>query len=341
MKAPIPANETARIETLHKSGILDSLPEQAYDDITLLASHICETPMSVMSIIDEERQWFKSKVGLDDTETPRELSFCAHAILEPESLLIVPDARLDPRFVDNPMVVDGPQVRFYAGAPLVTAEGHALGSLCVIDQTPRQLTEVQLNALQALARQVMAQFTLHQQAQALKSLNEQLESLSVRDELTGVNNRRAFNIALRRELARAERYNSPLSLVLLDVDSFKSYNDSFGHQAGDEVLRQVGKILPGHINDMAVAARYGGEEFALILPDTSAKAALAIAEKVRSVLELSVWPRRAITASFGVATTTDALCSEEELIAAADAALYSSKSAGRNRVTHCLIMGYK
>ncbi|HEX8464306.1 MAG TPA: sensor domain-containing diguanylate cyclase [Abditibacterium sp.] len=335
MKAALPANETARLETLHQSGLLDSLPEQAYDDITLLASHICGTPMAVMSLVDGERQWFKSKVGIEGSETPREHSFCAHAILEPQSLFIVPDARLDPRFADNPAVVADPSIRFYAGAPLVTPEGHALGSLCVVDRKPRVLTEIQKQALQALSRQVMAQFTLHEQTQQLQSLNEQLERLSVRDELTGVNNRRAFNAALSRELARARRYDAPLSLVMLDVDNFKKYNDSFGHQAGDEVLRKVGQILPQHLSEMGVAARYGGEEFALILPDTDAQTAQKIAEALRIALETASWPQRAITASLGVATTSAKLQAETALLAAADAALYAAKHAGRNRVMHC------
>lgn len=338
MNAPLPANETARLETLHASGLLDTLPEQAYDDITLLASQICQTPIAYMSLVDEKRQWFKSKVGLEANEIPREHSFCAHAMLEPQSLLIVPNAQVDSRFADNPAVVGELNVRFYAGAPLVTPEGHALGSLCVVDKAPRQLSESQLSALQALSRQVMAQFTLHQQARQMKALNAQLERLSVRDELTGLHNRRAFNSALYRELGRAKRYSSPLSLVLLDVDRFKSYNDSFGHLAGDEVLRQVGQVLLAHLEkqsgDMVVAARYGGEEFALILPDTLQQVALRIAEEVRLALQERSWPKRAITASLGVATTTLYLNSEDELIAAADAALYASKSAGRNRVTH-------
>lgn len=348
MNAPLPANETARLETLHQSGLLDSLPEQAYDDITPLASYICDTPMAIMSLVDKDRQWFKSKIGLPVSETSRDYSFCSHAILEPDGLFIVPDAKLDARFADNPFVLSDPKIRFYAGAPLITPEGHALGSLCVIDKKPRQLTDTQMRALQALARQVMAQFTLYGQAQEMQKLNAKLERLSVRDELTGVSNRRAFNIALKREIGRALRYGSPLSLVMLDVDNFKSYNDTFGHQEGDYVLQRVGAILSHHVSEIAVAARYGGEEFALILPDTPAEQACQIAELVRLELEAVMWPKRAITASFGVATTavkTSAvktssadLLDETALISAADSALYRSKGAGRNRVTHCRVL---
>jgi diguanylate cyclase (GGDEF)-like protein len=334
MKPPTPSNEVARLETLYQSGLLDSLPEQAYDDITLLASHICGTPIAIMSLIDSHRQWFKSIIGIEVSETPLEQSFCAHAILQPEDLFIVPDARLDPRFANNPLVIDDPTIRFYAGAPLVTSAGHALGALCVIDRTPRELTEMQKRALQALSRQVIAQVALGEQAEKMQSLNEQLQRLSIRDELTGVNNRRAFNIALKREMAHTERYGAPLSLVMLDVDKFKLFNDSFGHQAGDEVLRKVGAILPKYVEEMGVAARYGGEEFALILPDTNAETAIKVAESVRRAIECAIWPHRPITASLGIATTTSALNAEATLLAAADAALYASKNAGRNRVTH-------
>ncbi len=334
MKAATPANENARLETLLLSGLLDSLPEQAYDDITLLASHICETPIAIVGFIDQERQWYKSKVGVDSSEVAREHSFCAHSILQPDTILIVPDARLDPRFADNPSVLCEPGIRFYAGAPLVTSEGYAVGSLCVADSRPRQLNDTQIGALKALARQVIAQFTLGEQAQELQRLNQQLELLSVRDELTGVNNRRAFNITLSREISRAIRYQMPLSLVMIDVDNFKSYNDTFGHQAGDEVLQMVGSLLPRHLEEMSVAARYGGEEFALILPDTSAQNALQIAEKLRCSFEQTVWPRRSVTASFGIATTNFGYHDKIALVTAADTALYTSKQAGRNRVTH-------
>lgn len=157
--ADIPLDEQDRIATLQEYQILDTLPEQVYDDLTRLAAHICETPIALVSLVDTDRQWFKSRVGLDAAETPRELAFCAHAILE-DQLLVIPDASADERFADNPLVVSGPNVKFYAGAPLVTPSGHAIGTLCVIDQKARTLKPAQLGMLEALGRQVVSQLEL-------------------------------------------------------------------------------------------------------------------------------------------------------------------------------------
>jgi GAF domain-containing protein len=169
MKPPIPGNETERLAALREYHILDTLPEQAYDDITALAAHLCGTPLAVITLVDEDRQWFKSRVGLDLTETPREFSFCAHAILDVD-LFEVADTERDLRFADHPGVSGYPHVRFYAGAPLVTAEGQALGTLCVADTVPRRLTEQQQSSLRALARQVMAQLELRRSVTHLESL---------------------------------------------------------------------------------------------------------------------------------------------------------------------------
>src|SRR5690242_9502960 len=143
MHAPVPDNETDRLAALYSLNILDSAPEQDFDDIVALASNVCSTPMSLVTLVDMDRQWFKARCGQDLVETSRELSFCAHAILG-RDLLVVPDATKDARFSDNPTVTVDGGIRFYAGAPLVTTEGYALGTLCVIDNEPRQLDVEQL-----------------------------------------------------------------------------------------------------------------------------------------------------------------------------------------------------
>ncbi len=168
-----PTNEWQRLETLRGYEILDTEPEAAFDDLTLLASYICQTPVALISLIDADRQWFKSKVGVSVTETSRDIAFCASAILQPD-VFIVPDASEDERFAENPLVVSEPKIRFYAGATLMT-DGHALGTLCVVDRVPRELKPEQLEALRALSRQVLAQLELRRNLKRLE------KSLAARD----------------------------------------------------------------------------------------------------------------------------------------------------------------
>lgn len=170
--APMPIQEVARVAALQKYAILDTDPEQAFDDLTLLASYICRTPIALISLVDENRQWFKSKVGLDVSETSREVAFCSRAILQ-NDVFIVPDTLQDERFRDNPLVVSEPGIRFYAGAPLITDEGYALGTLCVIDRTPREISPDQKDALRALSRLVLAQLEFRRNLMLLKeALND-------------------------------------------------------------------------------------------------------------------------------------------------------------------------
>jgi anti-sigma regulatory factor (Ser/Thr protein kinase) len=169
--------EAARLETLRKYQILDTDPEMGFDDLALLASQICEAPMAAISLVDRDRQWFKARVGLSAQETPRSISFCTHAI-EQRGIFIVPDALKDARLRDNPQVTGDPHIRFYAGAPLITREGHVLGTLCVVDRRARRLTTNQAQALGALRRQVEAQLELRRRLIELRAANAGIQKLA-------------------------------------------------------------------------------------------------------------------------------------------------------------------
>jgi GAF domain-containing protein len=162
-----PANEEARLVALDKYAILDTDPEQSFDDLTLLASFVCKTPIALISLIDEDRQWFKSRVGLEAAETSRDIAFCSTAILQPD-VFVVPDALADDRFRDNPLVVSDPHIRFYAGAPLINEDGYALGTLCVVDRAPRELAPDETEGLKALSRLVLAQLEFRRNLILLK-----------------------------------------------------------------------------------------------------------------------------------------------------------------------------
>jgi GAF domain-containing protein len=176
MKAALPPNESERLTALRDYHILDTEAEQDYDDITLLAAQICQVPVALISLVDESRQWFKSKLGIKQCQTPRDVAFCAHAILQAEPL-IVRDALKDYRFADNALVKRSPHIRFYAGFPLFNPQGHALGTLCAIDRRPRQLSAAQNRAMRALSRLVMARMELRRVSTHLANELEKVKTL--------------------------------------------------------------------------------------------------------------------------------------------------------------------
>ena len=180
MSAPTLQNEKKRLKVLWQYEVLDTVPEELFDDLTELAARICEAPIALISLVDEKRQWFKSKVGTSVNETSRDFSFCAHAIRQSD-LFIVPDATKDPRFASNPLVTSDPRIRFYAGAPLITADGYALGTLCVIDKVPRELRPDQKQALLILARHVVSQLELRRRSRELANVRQ--ESDQYREEI--------------------------------------------------------------------------------------------------------------------------------------------------------------
>jgi diguanylate cyclase (GGDEF)-like protein len=347
LAAPIPSNEAQRLKALHAYGVLDSEAEQAFDDIARLAAVCCEVPIALISLVDRERQWFKARIGIDAPSTPREISFCAHAILQPEKVLVVQDARQDPRFANNPVVKSDPPIIFYAGAPLVAPTGEAIGTLCIADHKARDLSAMQLRMLAGLAAQAVTQLEMRRSLMLLEAavesqtryvdqLERQQEELlheSSTDPLTGLGNRRAFQDRLEQEYARARAGGGAVGLMILDVDFFKRYNDSFGHPAGDEVLRLLAGIMKSSCRGNDFAARIGGEEFAVVLPGTTRESAYVIAERLRRGVQRAVWPHRAVTVSVGVALSEAGTEPVSRLTERADVALYHSKRDGRNRVT--------
>lgn len=476
MTVALPQNETQRLEALKRLELLDTDPEPEFDELVTLAAAICGTPISLVTLLDEKRQWFKASVGLGSgvTETPREYAFCAHTILQPD-LFVVEDATQDDRFAANPLVTSDPNIRFYAGFPIASPEGQAVGSLCVIDRQPRKLSKLQTDMLVMLGRQVNARMELRlqrRQLQAalaetdrsrnelrlteerfrvfmdnspflsymkdmegrlvfynqrfadrfritlsqwlgksdedlwaedraqsvrqndisvlmggtlqvleeqvrdsagvishwrsykfpcvssrgetllagiavdvtdtrekelmlertraeLQAANERLKELVVTDSLTGLGNRRVFEERLAAEMT-AVRRGRKISLLMLDIDHFKSRNDTYGHQDGDTVLRLMGALMRRTVRGNELAARYGGEELVVLMPNASEDEAAGLARRLLRAIRNEPWAHKPITVSIGVAESAPNMTGAE-LIRNADIALYAAKAAGRDR----------
>jgi diguanylate cyclase (GGDEF)-like protein len=346
-----PDNEADRLRALHALRILDTEPEAAYDDLVGIAASLCDTPSALISLVDGERQWLKSQRNVTLLSAARDDSFCGHAILNPQQVMVVADAAVDPRFAFNPLVTEV-GVRFYAGSPLVDRDGLAVGALCVLDRRPRSLEPEQVVALQALSRQVMRLIELRRTSHALalqlrerdwyeqqlaqyqstlESLNADLLEQARTDPLTGLLNRRAFASALMVNVETAHLDGGPLSVALLDLDYFKTINDLHGHDKGDAVLQALADMLRARAPSASLVARYGGEEFAVLLPGLDATQAMRECETLRHEVVL-LRAGVPVTASFGVATYQPQE-SAEQLLKRADLALYRAKRAGRDCVS--------
>ncbi len=454
--------------------LLDTPQDREFDELLRLACSLCDTPMGAITLVDRNRQWFKSSIGIEVSETPRDLSFCGHTILGNETLL-VPDTTADERFAEHPLVTGDPYIRFYAATPLATPEGLNLGTICVLDQKPRELSCEQQQMLEILAKQVVSQITLHSQTtrlrntidderelrmsrklffafmdncpivgllkdaegrmvwynrlcaerfgvtreewlgktdaerwpparametrtrdlavlnggrmvethepevspdgtrrywstyrfpftdpdgerfvaslaidvtraavaeaevahyqKELEAANAQLHELAITDALTGVPNRRAFDERVQHEFALAVRHNLSLSLMMMDADHFKSFNDTFGHAEGDAMLRLMAKTIQANVRGTDMVARYGGEEFAVILPNTNQEETKMLAERICRAVEAMDSPKRKMTVSIGIASKTPELVNRDEFFALADEALYCAKNKGRNCIS--------
>jgi len=271
LRAPdIPQDEEVRLATLRSLNLLDTPPEERFDRLTRMAKRLLGVPIALVSLIDENRQWFKSCVGLGTTETSRDISFCGHAILGNE-VFIIPDTQNDERFADNPLVVGDPNIRFYAGCPLRAPNGRMLGTLCVIDTKPRDLGLDDLEALEDLASMVESELAAVQMA--------------TQDALTKISNRRGFMMLAEHSLHLCSRQKIPASLVFMDLDRFKPINDMFGHAEGDLALAAFAEQMRDTFRDSDLIARLGGDEFVVFLINTPKEAAESIVLKFHNSLD--------------------------------------------------------
>ncbi|WP_165933808.1 sensor domain-containing diguanylate cyclase [Aquabacter spiritensis] len=314
-----------RSQVLHSMNVLDTPPEETFDRITRLASASIGVPIALVSLVDEDRQWFKSVCGLDMRETPIAHSFCGHAV-EGNDPLIIPDATRDARFADNPFVVGEEAIRFYAGVPLRSSEGVRVGTVCVLDRIPRTLTAKQLEILRDLA--------------AITAHELELRRVASTDALTGAWNRRMLDMVATNEFNRARRVGRPFSVAIVDIDHFKLVNDRFGHEAGDGALFAFADIFRKVMRTEDWLFRIGGEEFAAVLIGAGRNAAADAMDRFRREIA-----GRAFVADRGTFTLTMSgavaqaanddgtpAATLPQLLDIVDRGLYRAKSEGRNRI---------
>jgi diguanylate cyclase (GGDEF)-like protein len=314
-----PADETQRLRALQGLKVLDTLPEERFDRITRLAARMLNVPIALVSLVDSDRQWFKSRQGLEATQTSRDISFCGHAILG-EGALVVSDSLKDPRFSDNPLVTDDPNIRFYAGQPIQAPDGSRVGTLCVIDRRPRQMSKEDLEVLVDLAGMVTNELSLLAMANI--------------DQLTQLSNRRGFTDVARHILALCRRFGQPATLVTFDLNRFKQINDTLGHAAGDEVLRTFGTMLLKHFRTSDVVARLGGDEFAVLAGAAAASSVTQALDRFRKTFAESELAKKYpdLSWSWGLAEFDPASKSSiDDLLQTADRQMYGAKAESKVR----------
>jgi len=339
---PLPASETRRLEMLYGTHLLDTQEQEAFDNLTHLAAQIADVPIAMISLVAEDRQWFLSHTGTELRETSRTVAFCAHTILQCE-MMEVADAREDPRFFDNPLVVGSTQIRFYAGVPLILPSGEALGTLCVVDSTPKQLTDNQRRALKTLASSALAEIELRrriihleQESERRRTAEAHILHLATRDPLTALPNRATFRDRLDQHVRSALRRKTSLGVLFIDLDKFKPINDTLGHDVGDDALVMIAERLHACLRSSDTVARLGGDEFAAVLPDISSSVeAMQVANKVITTLQRPIHVKGHtlyLGASVGVALFPEHGRQGDQLLRHADLAMYHAKQGGGNRV---------
>lgn len=320
MEAIIPPNEPVRLAALYAMRLLDQGSNENFDRVTRLAARLFGVPIALVSLVDADRQWFASRVGLDAEETPRCDAFCAHAILRPD-VFVVDDAQADPRFSDNPLVLGPPNIRFYAGAPISAPDGQLLGTVCVIDSEPRSLDDLEMATLRDLADLVEREL--------------QVIGLAHTDQLTGLANRRAFVQAGSQLVHLAHRRREPIAALYADVDGLKVINDKSGHVEGDELICRAGAVLQDAIRASDLLARVGGDEFAVLMYGTDAATAETVRQHIDDALDRHSADNPnapSLSLSMGV---VEAVRGEtiENLVGRADQTMYMAKREARALVS--------
>lgn len=333
----MPCDEVLRQQILDDNELLDTPADPYLDTLVRVVRQVFAVKTVLISLIDHDRQWFKSRIGLEITETPRTISFCAHAILGTQPL-IVEDTYKDLRFHDNPVVVNNPQIRFYAGQPLFSQEGQPLGTLCLIDPRPGHLSEQQVRLFIDMATLVEGYLKLRhvsEQTAQLRAALSREQRKTMLDPLTQLWNRAGLNHFLPRQQEQADDLGLQLGVLFCDLDYFKKVNDNYGHAAGDQVLWETARRISSAVRPQDVVTRSGGEEFVVLLQVHDEHELLQIAERIRSALnkepvDVDDQPHN-LTISIGAA-----LRGPQEAPTAtmnrADQALYQAKGNGRNRV---------
>ncbi len=264
------SREFARLKTLRLLDVLDTAAEERFDRLTRMAKRMFDVPIALVSLVDADRQWFKSCQGFQVKETSRDISFCGHAILG-DDVFLIPDTEQDMRFADNPLVVEEPHIRFYAGCPVKAPDGHKLGTLCIIDRIPRHLDGEDLDILRDLASMVEKELEAVQ--------------LATMDELTNISNRRGFLMLAQHALNLCIRQEIPVTLVFFDLNEFKPINDRFGHAEGDRVLRAFADQMKNSFRNSDVFARLGGDEFVVLLTNSEIAMAEDIVGRFHTAME--------------------------------------------------------
>lgn len=265
-----PENDKSRVSRLRSLDLLDTDREERFDRLTRLAMRIFEVPISLVSIVDENRQWFKSCQGLTLSETARDVSFCGHAILGDDAF-VIQDTHQDPRFEDNPYVINEPYIRFYAGYPISYVDGTKFGTLCLLDHKPRHFNQREKLILKGLAE--LVEHEIH------------ATQLATIDELTEIYNRRGFLSSANQALNLCRRQSVPVSLVFLDLNNFKRINDNYGHQEGDKTLKRFADMLKLVCRQTDILGRIGGDEFVLLLPNAIGAEVEKLLSRFASLIE--------------------------------------------------------